>query len=498
MGELALTGRRHLLIGMIALTEVAWAWPAALLISAFFGAAGVPVSFLASLAVLLTAIYGTRVFSAWEGPAIRARVGLVAVSATSSAVILGWDLYGLSALRDPRWILDLLSVGALRTGGLLTPEAAALGLAAYLWWRGIRVAMGGFGPYAIGQLFARGLVVLAAAAFLGGIALGVDISPFILVFFFAGLTAAALARVERADEGTATRRPGTLWVAVPGATAGLLLLAAVAVSHLLSTRAEFVLPPFLRSLWDRIAFYALLPFGFLAEFLLFAFRGVLARLWGTFFQAMAGEGEAEPPPFLGPAPPGFEAALDVAAVLLRVLLFLLFLWIATRVWTRLRARRAGSVSEVRESIASAGLVAEDLSGLVSAAWERLVSQWSRLVDRVGIREDLATVRGIYAALLHAAAALGHARRPSQTPLEYLPLLVAVWPGEATPLTEITSGYVGYRYGSVPVSEAELQRMRETLMRIRQAESEKRVSGEPRPARPGEAENAMTSRDLGGP
>ncbi|MFQ5944780.1 MAG: DUF4129 domain-containing protein [Anaerolineae bacterium] len=484
MGELALTGRRHLLIGMIALAEVAWAWPAALLLLAIFGAAGVPISVAASLAILLTAIYATRILSRGELSASRARLGLVAASATSSAVILGWDLYGISALRDPRWILDLLSVGALRTGGLLTPEAGALGVAAYFWWRGIRLGTGGFGPYAIGQLFTRGLLVLAGTALIGGIALGADTSPFVVLFFFAGLTAAALARVVRADEGKAARRPGTLWVAVPGATTGLLLLAAVASSYFVSTRTEFAVPAALRGAWDRILFYLLLPFGFLAELLLILFRDALSRLWGFFAQAMAGEGEAEPPPILEPTPPGFEAAMDVAAVVLRVLLFLVFVWIATRAWTRLRPGRAGSVSEVRESVASAGLLAQDLSGLASAAWERLVREWNRIADRVAAREDLTTVRGIYAALLRTAAALGFPRRPPQTPFEYLPTLRRVWPAEATSLAEITSGYVGYRYGSVPVPEADLGHMREALNRIRQRESERRESGEARAAQPG--------------
>ena len=469
---------------MIALAEVAWAWPAALLLLAFFGAASVPISVAASLAILLTSIYSTRLLSRWELSASRARLGLVAASAVSSALILGWDLYGLSALRDPRWILDLLSVGALRTGGLLTPEAGALAVAAYLWWRGIRVGTGGFGPYAIGLLFSRGLLVLAVTALLGGIALGADTSPFIVLFFFAGLTAAALARVERADEGTAASRPGTLWVAVPWATSGLLLLGAIASSYLFTTRAAFVMPVAFRGAWDRIVFYALLPFGFLAEFLVLVFRDALARMWGFFTELMVGEGEAEPPLFQDPASAGSENALDGAVVVLRILLFLLFVWFATRAWTRLRARRAGSVSEVRESIASAGVLAEDLSGLVAAAWERLVREWNRIADRAGRKEDLATVRGIYASLLRTAAVLGYPRRPSQTPYEYLPTLHGVWPTEATPLAEITSGYVGYRYGGVLVLEADLERMRETFLRIRQLEPGTRGSQEARTPQPG--------------
>ncbi len=67
----------------------------------------------------------------------------------------------------------------------------------------------------------------------------------------------------------------------------------------------------------------------------------------------------------------------------------------------------------------------------------------------------ARIRRIYANLLDAAAKVGAQRLPSQTPLEFLPVLSEVFPDHRSQVGAITRAYLKIRYGGFPESSEEV-------------------------------------------
>ena len=77
----------------------------------------------------------------------------------------------------------------------------------------------------------------------------------------------------------------------------------------------------------------------------------------------------------------------------------------------------------------------------------------------------ARVRQIYFDLSGLSSSLGTPRRGSQTPLEYLPDLEAVFVNMGSDLNLITDAYVRVRYGELPEDESELKAVEEAWIRV---------------------------------
>ncbi len=70
--------------------------------------------------------------------------------------------------------------------------------------------------------------------------------------------------------------------------------------------------------------------------------------------------------------------------------------------------------------------------------------------------EAARIRRIYARLMNLAADLGTPRLKSQTPLEYLPVLISLLPEHRDNLTRITEAYLKVRYGELVETEEEVR------------------------------------------
>ncbi len=68
----------------------------------------------------------------------------------------------------------------------------------------------------------------------------------------------------------------------------------------------------------------------------------------------------------------------------------------------------------------------------------------------------ARIRWVYAQLMELSARLGKPRQLSATPLEFLPTLQALFPGEGEILAAITQAYLKVRYGELPETYEEVQ------------------------------------------
>lgn len=68
----------------------------------------------------------------------------------------------------------------------------------------------------------------------------------------------------------------------------------------------------------------------------------------------------------------------------------------------------------------------------------------------------ARIRWVYAQLMELSSRLDKPRRPSATPLEFLPILQALFQGEEQTLAVITQAYLKVRYGELPETYEEVQ------------------------------------------
>jgi hypothetical protein len=98
-----------------------------------------------------------------------------------------------------------------------------------------------------------------------------------------------------------------------------------------------------------------------------------------------------------------------------------------------------------------------------------MAELTGLVERFGLGArflSAISIRRIYVNLVRLATEAGHPRAPTQTPYEYLDTLRKALPGNEEDVAIITEAYVNARYGQVPDSRQELQRIRDCWERVR--------------------------------
>ncbi|MGW8249968.1 MAG: DUF4129 domain-containing protein [Anaerolineales bacterium] len=117
---------------------------------------------------------------------------------------------------------------------------------------------------------------------------------------------------------------------------------------------------------------------------------------------------------------------------------------------------------------------EDLFRLLRASLrrglDRLAENLDDLLKLRRARQLLAAarIRRIYAMLLRLNARLDNPRPASRTPLEYLPQMVRLFPSLSGDLSTITEAYLLVRYGEMPESTEELDRVEGAWKRISNA------------------------------
>lgn len=87
---------------------------------------------------------------------------------------------------------------------------------------------------------------------------------------------------------------------------------------------------------------------------------------------------------------------------------------------------------------------------------RLLRRFSGRLSSGGRLLAAARIRWVYAQLLAMCAHLGKPRRASATPLEYLPMIQTLFPGEGATLETLTQAYLKVRYGELPETYEEVQ------------------------------------------
>jgi len=364
---------------------------------------------------------------------------------------------------------------------ILPEELAILLVVLFLWWRGLQLGQELPSVAVAGLRFRAGVVIFALLILMLGLGNYQDLTPFVVAFFFFGLLAVALARLEEVSRlrGGQAAPLGRSWLGVLGLATVTVIGAGAGLTALLVGPLPGQVMTWLGPLW--IALIAVVAFVMsLIVLLLLALAQFVAGLIPTldlsfvtrldqFLRQLQGvvsrAGESVPSQVitvLGGIK-GLVTMVCLGAILVSVVL-------ALRQLRSVPSRRG----ETTESTLTATALA---SGLRALADEGVVGL-ARLARRFGLgRELLAalSIRRIYAQMAALAAAQGYPRAPSETPYEYLSSLAQAFPGGAEQTRRITEAYVGVHYGELPETPGDLAAIRAAWAELRELAREKMES-----------------------
>ena len=418
--------------------------------------------------------------------ALRLQQGLLATGLVLCiGLVLRFHVLAGSGLRAADWLLmPFRDLGAVPSKVPLS--WVTIMLLIYLWARAIHLANRSLSTEQVGFSFRSGVVLLVVVAFFVQVFTALDASGFVIAYFFFALVSVALARVEEVSRlPNSTRVPFSgFWIGSTLAAVAVLVVLGTAVALFLTggglERVLRLFAPLLQVVQTIVVAVGML-LVFLIEWVLGLFSLDLTELGAQMREAVSQLGLLlEPPPPM-PPPEGEAQAWLIITRALQVLITVVlpvaivsFILIFT--WRRMRQRSADERSEEsRESLLSAGVVANSLQSFLQDGLQRL-GELAGLVRRFGPGARFlaaVSIRRIYSNMVQMATEAGYPRDKTQTPYEYLATLHQAFPASEDEFTIITEAYVNAHYGQVPDSHEEIQRIRDCWERARSRESSRR-------------------------
>ncbi len=477
----SVNGRREALHFALAAAEVSWVAPVFLALNWVKNPHPPLLLWLGMLILMLGYFYFYRALVAANLTLRMQQSLLVAGLLLSIALILRFHIFAGAGLRGVEYFLlplrDLTDAAAVMPSTWVTVMVLV-----YIWARAIHLANRSLSADAVGFSFRAGVVILIASAFFIKLLVKLNVSGFVVPYFFFALVAVALARVEEVSLlPNSSRVPFSgFWIGSTLAAVAVLVLLGIAV-------ALFLYGGGLNQVLDWLSPILLvlqIVFVGLGALLLMLLDWILTQfsvdlsVFGQGLRAVLerlGQLLAPPPP---PPPPGdaqtrplifgiFQAVITIAIPVAIISLVLLFTWRRVR-----QGRRRQMEDEARESLLSARAVVRNLQGALQDGLDRL-GELAGLVRRFGPGQRflaVISIRRIYANLVRLATEAGHPRTKAQTPYEYLQVLYRALPGSEEDVEVITEAYVNAHYGQVPDTREELQRIRACWERVRASEA----------------------------
>ncbi len=462
---------------LLAVGEVAWAYPWSLTAGLWIMRVGQPALELPAVAgILLMGLVATRLLAATRWPSFPARAILTLLGLAVAALAALLELPAFRAGRDTAELWNQLV-----NSGFGGPAAAAAGFAAFLSWRSLGLGRSRPNLTTVEDGFRSGVV--AMTTLLVFVALAGAASPLptdvlllsTLLMVSTGLVGMPLARVV--DVGARPRHRGGPgvglagpWLAMLLGVVGGLLLVALLLAQLFTFER-------VAAAWNgvsepvgaivRTAVYLLaIPVGLLVELMLFLIR--LLQRPGTVRPRQAADGldfleqmqQREP----GAISPELLLAMKVA---LAVGLGLLLIWMVARVLARWREGWDSDGVEETHDIVWSWPGPE-------AVWRWLLARWRPIQVRAGAlaggrssRGGKESVRALYREFLSLGAGLGRARGPAETALEYQRRLLADPSlSGSDEVLSLTEGYHRERYGPPGRRPTDLQPLASAVARLR--------------------------------
>jgi hypothetical protein len=419
---------------------------------------GGQLSIIGLLAIYPISFVFNRLLRSLKLPLVPQRILNVVAWAAAMVLTIKLQLFSQSSFLDTTWLMAFpLAVTRILT--TFQPAMLILLCSIVTWWLGRRVAnLNITFTIAVGE-FQFGLILLVLLFFsTTQLKLGMDRSlPISLTFLFFSLVGMS---VSHAQEGAGwirgTRR--SHWT-------GLLIISICLVVLIGFIISLIVMPDFINLIIST------------AKWLLAMFNKLLLYLASLFPPA----GPAEPLPIDDPMkqnpPPANPLKMFVIPEIVRkgiqygwIILFggmvLFALWrVTTYILSKLR--RVKDIGEETETLR--GAFKEDLLNLlrdIIAAIRKIPSLLHLRKKAIPIPPEIASIRGIYRKMLRWAAYNGYPRSPSQTPHEYLGMLVNLVPEAGGDLNLITQHYISARYGVFIPQENELNQMKQCWRNIK--------------------------------
>lgn len=386
-------------------------------------------------------------------------------------------LYEPQGAFDFSWLGDFFSNVTDLNSLTWTRDVSVFVLTVFVWFRGIRLANRDFGLNRVGMRLRVGGLFLAPLVLLMSNTLTWDVTPFVLLFFLAALTAVALIRVEELEKSSsglsAALSPRWL-VAVFLASLATVLTSGV-IGWLVSGRPSDMLAGWLSPLWTslRMAFATVAnTFVFLIFLVLSPFIEWLSGLLNRLFAIIPDDFQlATQPPaseLLGTTVPNeLVEPVTIAGLpgsrlvgLLIMLAVVLFVALAlTRLYQQaILAAREGELMVIDDGRSDG----------------RPAGLGRRLLQQLGLWRNwraAASIRRIYQQMCLTAESVGYPRGRSDTPYEYQTTLAEVWPSHNADVAIITAAYVKVRYGELPETQEELDAIGKAWQRLKQVKPE---------------------------
>jgi len=468
--------RQEIVAICLAAMEVCWLRP--LLVFLMQGRPDDALPPLAILGLLLVAYWTSRTLIVSRLPLRWVRVLILGSAALSIAGTIWFWRYDAYFPLDPAWVGLLLGNLGQTFGNLNQPDFVALLVGVYLWWRGIIMSRTGqtfgraFDGFRVGLVL---LLVVGLAQTLSGLEL--QVIPYAFEFFFFGLAAIAIGRLDEIDRrGQLTLRHDRYWVLILASAIALVLGLGLASALLFGVDLGDVLLAILGPIgwaFQVLVYLVLLMLGYFAQLLVGLIRVVFPPLpEGATIDSSIGQPQVAVTPVVVESyelPPAIQFSMQALVGLGLALLLLYILILAIRRWQR---TTSGGVEEVHESLFSAATLGNDLAGWLRHLWGNLNDRLRRpdpgppLPDENDPLYASFAIRRVYAELLALAATVGLDRPPGQTPHEYLPRLRFALPQHAGDLQALTAAYAHARYDALHATRAELDTARMAWGRLR--------------------------------
>jgi hypothetical protein len=474
--------RQEVLYLSVAAMEACWLYPWFLLGHRMLGDSTHPPSILFLFVPLLVALYLTRTLLKLQLEMRWNRV-IIALSAVVACLVAPkYYLYGQYSLLDPTWLWNMARALA-DLANAIPVEILVIVLVLYLWWRGISLGQQSLTFAKVGFYFRLGIVTFIWYLFLTFFGPDQEVTVFIFIYFFFGLIAVALARIEEVSQlRGGVRSPfNAYWLGVLVlATLVVLLIGFLAFSIFSLQNAYHVLGWLhpLEPVLEAAFYFVFAILGYLLQPLVEALILILSERFaelGLSELLILQETPQELQAAQASSPPGY---LGILRGCITVFILLAALIAVARSLQRWWARQEERGDELRESLWSSGSIAQGVLGSVRDGWDRL-GELAGMVRRFGLGRDLYSVisiKKIYASLVRLAEIRGYPRPVAQTPYEYLDTLYRALLGSEAEVAAITEAYVGVHYGELPHSADDLRHIRECWARVRWRDEQRQRFG----------------------
>jgi hypothetical protein len=393
------------------------------------------------------------------------------------------------------WVAELMQAINETKNNLWLQDAIVFGAILLVWSRGLKL---GRREYSISRAGLRlrvgGLLIAPMVVWLANTRLLWDSSPYILLFFLAGVTAVALIRAEEIEKGHSGQALALdpRWLTAVLLASLLTIFLAGAIAIIVSGESATGIIGWLAPAWISLRFigtvavttlfFLLIPFLQMIDILTNWIGNVLdvivpwmAAKW-AFFGKIVGKffinkrvslrplGEESIFPFLEnrfifDEIEGLGFQLSRNAQIIIVLLAISIILLIALAVNRLYQQTAVIIRKSKQ-IQSQDDPLEDESLL------------QRLLGRLGILRNWQTavsIRRLYRKMLRAADGSGYPRLEAETPYEFLKTLSKTWPDNRRETELITAAYVKIRYGELPETDAELEAIKSAWRTLEQTQ-----------------------------